>query len=101
VLQVEDSGPGIPPSERALVFQPFYRTLGTQVDGTGLGLAIVQEVAQRHGAQVTVDDARPRVLPGVAGAEGAVAAKAPASPGALFTVRFPGLGPTTTAGATG
>ena len=90
VLQVEDSGPGIPPAEREMIFKPFYRTLGTQVDGTGLGLAIVQEVAQRHGAQVTVADARPRTLPGPMTSEDASAASA--APGALFTVRFPGLG---------
>ncbi|MBE0549036.1 MAG: sensor histidine kinase N-terminal domain-containing protein, partial [Rubrivivax sp.] len=60
VLQVEDSGPGIAPAEREAVFRPFYRALGTQVDGSGLGLAIVQEVAQRHGAEITVSDARPR-----------------------------------------
>jgi two-component system sensor histidine kinase TctE len=77
VLQVEDSGPGIAPAERELVFQPFYRSLETQVDGSGLGLAIVQEVAQRHGGSVTVTDARPR-----SGATGS-------SPGALFTVRLP------------
>ena len=29
VLQVEDSGPGIPPGEREKVFQPFYRSLGS------------------------------------------------------------------------
>jgi len=52
VLQVEDSGPGIPPSERDLVFQPFYRALGTEADGSGLGLAIVQEIARQHGMQV-------------------------------------------------
>jgi len=77
VLEVEDSGPGIPPGERDAVFRPFYRALGTQVDGSGLGLAIVLEVAQRHGAEVTVTDARPR--------SGATAE----TPGALFTVRFP------------
>jgi two-component system, OmpR family, sensor histidine kinase TctE len=82
VLQVEDSGPGVAPGERELIFKPFYRTLGTQVDGTGLGLAIVQEVALRHGAQVTVDDARPRTLP-----ETGLSAQPP-TPGALFTVRF-------------
>ncbi len=75
VLQVEDNGPGIPAAERDMVFQPFYRALGTQVDGSGLGLAIVQEVAQRHGAEVTVGDALPR--------------RNAQSPGALFTVRFP------------
>ncbi len=79
VLQVEDTGPGIAPGERELVFQPFYRALGTQVDGSGLGLAIVQEVAQRHGAQINVDDARPRRRTAGAGD----------GPGARFTVRFP------------
>ncbi len=76
VLQVEDTGPGVPASERELIFRPFYRALGTNVDGPGLGLAIVQEIAQQHGAEVTVGDAHPR--PGAA-----------AGPGALFTVRFP------------
>jgi len=84
VLQVEDTGPGIAPAEREAVFRPFYRALDTQVDGSGLGLAIVAEVAQRHGAEVTVADARPR--------SGATAA----APGALFTVRFP-LRPTNAA----
>ena len=76
VLQVEDTGPGIAAAEREAVFRPFYRALGTEVDGSGLGLAIVQEVAQRHRAEVTVTDARPRN--GTAGA-----------PGTLVTVRIP------------
>ncbi len=77
VLEVEDTGPGIAPGERELVFRPFYRALGTQVDGSGLGLAIVQEVAARHGATVTIDDARPR------------SGETADSPGARFTVRLP------------
>jgi len=72
VLQVEDNGPGIPAGERELVFQPFYRALGTNVDGSGLGLPIVREIAQRHGATVTVEAAHP----------------GQALPGACFTVRF-------------
>jgi two-component system sensor histidine kinase TctE len=76
VLQVEDTGPGIAPAERELVFQAFYRALGTNVDGSGLGLAIVQEIAKAHAAEVTVADARPR--------SGATAH----APGTLFTVRF-------------
>jgi len=60
LLQVEDSGPGIPLSERELVFQPFYRPLGTPVEGSGLGLAIVAEIARQHGAQVTLEDTRGR-----------------------------------------
>jgi two-component system sensor histidine kinase TctE len=63
VLQVEDSGPGIPQSERELVFQPFYRALGTNVDGSGLGLPIVLEIARQHGAEITLEDAHPGNVP--------------------------------------
>lgn len=80
VLQVEDSGPGIAPSEREQVFQPFYRSLGTHVDGSGLGLAITREIAQQHEAELTVEDARLR-KPGSPDADGQ-------GPGARFTVRF-------------
>ena len=59
MLLVEDSGPGIPPSERELVFQPFYRTLGTNVDGSGLGLAIVLEIAKQHNADISIEDRLP------------------------------------------
>ena len=59
VLQVEDTGPGIPESERELVFQPFYRALGTNVDGSGLGLPIVREIARQHDAEIRLEDARP------------------------------------------
>ena len=72
VLLVEDSGPGIAAAERELVFQPFYRALGTNVDGSGLGLAIVQEIARQHGATVSVEDATPGHTP----------------PGARVIVRF-------------
>jgi len=75
VLQVEDTGPGVAAAERTAVFRPFYRSLETLVDGSGLGLAIVQEIAHRHDAEVTVDDARSRTM-------------SPLAPGALFTVRF-------------
>ena len=77
VLVVEDSGPGIPLVERQLVFQPFYRVLGTDVDGSGLGLAIVQEIAQQHGATITIEDAD---LPGH-----------PQLPGTRVSVRLVGL----------
>lgn len=72
VLQVEDTGPGVPAAERELVFQPFYRALGTEADGSGLGLPIVLEIARQHRAVVTVEDSRPGQSP----------------PGACFTVRF-------------
>ncbi len=84
VLQVEDSGPGIPPAERERVFQPFYRTLGTDVDGSGLGLAIVREIAVQHGAQIQLEDANLRHRPGLSDQGGAAF-----GPGARFTLRFP------------
>jgi two-component system, OmpR family, sensor histidine kinase TctE len=59
ILQVEDTGMGIPENERELVLQPFYRALGTNVDGSGLGLAIVHEIAQQHGADLKMEDAHP------------------------------------------
>jgi two-component system sensor histidine kinase TctE len=72
LVQVEDSGPGIPAAERELVFQPFYRALGTGVDGSGLGLPIVLEIARQHQAEITLEDARPGHTP----------------PGTRVTVRF-------------
>ena len=72
VLQVEDSGPGIPKAERDLVFQPFYRALGTEADGSGLGLPIVLEIAHQHDATVALEEAHP----------------GKPMPGARFTVRF-------------
>jgi two-component system sensor histidine kinase TctE len=74
VLQIEDSGPGIPLEERELVFQPFYRALGNEIDGSGLGLPIVLEIARQHDASVIITDSRPGHDP----------------VGACFSVRFPG-----------
>ncbi|WP_307730488.1 sensor histidine kinase [Massilia violaceinigra] len=54
ILEVEDSGPGIAPAERAHVFERFYRILGNSAPGSGLGLAIVREIAQQHGAEVDI-----------------------------------------------
>jgi len=55
-LQVDDSGPGIPEAERALVFEPFYRILDNGSEGSGLGLAIVREIARQHDADITLSD---------------------------------------------
>jgi two-component system sensor histidine kinase TctE len=54
MVSIEDNGPGIPDSERAHVFERFYRVLGTGAEGCGLGLAIVREIAQSHGAEVSL-----------------------------------------------
>lgn len=55
VFEVEDSGPGIPEAERELVFERFYRVLGSGEDGSGLGLPIVREIAELHGAMVSLN----------------------------------------------
>ena len=56
VLRVEDNGSGIAPEDRTRVFERFYRVLGTEAEGCGLGLAIVREVAEGHGATVSLGD---------------------------------------------
>ncbi len=81
VLIVEDSGPGIPEAERELVFQPFYRALGTNVDGSGLGLAIVLEIANQHDATISIEDASTPGHPPTP----------PNGPGTRIAVRFTGM----------
>jgi two-component system OmpR family sensor kinase len=53
-LAVTDSGPGIPPEERARVLDRFYRRAGTAPPGSGLGLAIVKAIVDAHGAALTL-----------------------------------------------
>jgi len=55
-LSVEDTGPGIPANERSNVLERFYRVAGTPGQGSGLGLAIVQEVVDRHGGTLEIND---------------------------------------------
>jgi two-component system sensor histidine kinase QseC len=60
VLDVIDSGIGIPPEQRARVFDRFYRVDGdrntTSAPGCGLGLSIVRQVVDLHGGQITLQD---------------------------------------------
>ena len=58
VLEVEDDGPGIPPSERQRIFDRFHRLDNESTEGSGLGLAIVREIVQRHRGTIEVVDAR-------------------------------------------
>lgn len=58
VLEVSDTGPGIPADERALIFERFYRTpeARTRVQtGSGLGLSLAAGIAERHGARIQVE----------------------------------------------
>jgi two-component system phosphate regulon sensor histidine kinase PhoR len=76
VLQVADTGEGIPASEVPRVFERFYRVdkaRARQTGGTGLGLAIVRHVAEAHGGTVRVDSELAR--------------------GTTFTVTLPVAGP--------
>jgi signal transduction histidine kinase len=57
VLTVGDDGPGIPPGQRALVFERFGRLDEARSgDRTGLGLAIVHDIVLRHGGSVVIGD---------------------------------------------
>ena len=74
VIEIIDSGPGIPIAERARVFDRFYRVLdqsfGTDnIEGSGLGLAIVKTICDRYNATINIDEADDK--------------------GARFTVRWP------------
>jgi two-component system sensor histidine kinase TctE len=75
LLEVEDTGPGIAPHERAHVFERFYRILGSSASGSGLGLAIVREIAGQHGAEVDIVN-NPR-------------SHSATFPGSLFRLTFP------------
>ena len=74
IIEVEDNGPGIAATERELVFDRFYRILGSETEGSGLGLAIVNEIAQRHDAEVDIFS-NPRSLD-------------PRFPGCMFRISF-------------
>jgi two-component system phosphate regulon sensor histidine kinase PhoR len=76
VLQVTDTGEGIPAGELPRVFERFYRVdkaRARETGGTGLGLAIVRHVAESHGGTVRVDSELGR--------------------GSTFTVTLPVAGP--------
>jgi signal transduction histidine kinase len=57
MVQVEDTGPGIPTDEQSKIFQPFYR--GAQgrriVQGMGLGLSIARDIVTAHGGEIELE----------------------------------------------
>ncbi len=70
LVEVADTGPGIPPDDLPRIFEELYRgTNARGFEGSGLGLALVQRVVARHGGTVSV-----RSRPGQ---------------GSVFTVRLP------------
>ena len=54
LIQVCDSGPGVPDAFQERIFEPFYRLPGASErdGGVGLGLALVKSIALRHGGSV-------------------------------------------------
>lgn len=61
VMQVSDTGPGIPPDLHRAVFERFVRATH-EGSGCGLGLAIVKSIAERHGGQVSLAGIAPHGL---------------------------------------
>jgi two-component system NtrC family sensor kinase len=68
VIEVADSGPGVPEADRERIFEPFFTTK-TDGKGTGLGLPIVRNIVEQH--------------------QGTIAVGAAAEGGACFVVTFP------------
>ena len=58
VLEVADSGPGIPVAERKQVFEAFYtgKAPSGHVRGTGIGLSVVMEFVTAHGGKIEIVD---------------------------------------------
>lgn len=57
-VTIADQGPGIAPEDLPHIFDRFYKTSGgANPEGSGLGLAIARQIAQRHGIELTADNA--------------------------------------------
>ena len=59
-ISIDDNGPGIPLSDRALVFEPFYRrevSRNRETGGSGLGLTIAKQIVDLHGGSIELADA--------------------------------------------
>lgn len=54
VIEIVDSGPGIPGGAEERIFDRFFRAAPVDIEGTGLGLAIARRSAERNGGSVTV-----------------------------------------------
>ena len=55
VIEIADSGPGIPSDELSKIFEELYRGANARgIEGSGLGLALVQRIVEIHGGQINV-----------------------------------------------
>ena len=72
LVTIADTGVGIAPEQRELVFEPFYRvnkSRSREFGGAGIGLSLVKTILKRHGASITVSENNPQ--------------------GSIFTIRIP------------
>ena len=72
IVTIADTGVGIAPEQRELVFEPFYRvnkSRSREFGGAGIGLSLVKTILKRHGASITVSENTPQ--------------------GSVFTIRIP------------
>ena len=72
VVIIADTGVGIAPEQRELIFEPFYRvnkSRSREFGGAGIGLSLVKTILKRHGASITVSENNPQ--------------------GSVFTIRIP------------
>ena len=72
LVTIADTGVGIAPEQRELVFEPFYRvnkSRSREFGGAGIGLSLVKTILKRHGASITVSKNNPQ--------------------GSVFTIRIP------------
>ena len=72
VIIIADTGVGIAPEQRELVFEPFYRvnkSRSREFGGAGIGLSLVKTILKRHRASITVSENNPQ--------------------GSVFTIRIP------------
>ncbi len=72
LVTIADTGVGIAPEQRELVFEPFYRvnkSRSREFGGAGIGLSLVKTILKQHGASITVSENTPQ--------------------GSVFTIRIP------------
>lgn len=56
ILQVEDSGPGIPSTDLDQIFEPFFRGSRPEGEGAGLGLSIVKRIVESLGGGIALEN---------------------------------------------